>query len=179
VPLHHPDETIHYSSSALSFAVPYLQNNAKAFRIHHNAMIVFIKEIRPDHTKHGNTTTKVYLFTMERLLMDLHRTVFVPVPETAFIYVTGQVKSGPHLTGSKHPNPLHQYPQGPGTIYRNSHEKLCPVLISLWVTCILHGRFSCIILQKDLLEICKSTMRHPAERPGLITAVTHLPFSGV
>jgi hypothetical protein len=57
-------------------------------------MVVFLKEMRPSHTKYGNTTPNNYLFFMEKFLVDLHRIVIAPVPEFLFVYITGQVEMG-------------------------------------------------------------------------------------
>jgi hypothetical protein len=67
---------------------------AIVLRIHNNGLVVFLKEIRPNHNKRGNTTPNGYLFTMERFLMELHRIVIAPTPEILFLYITGQVKMG-------------------------------------------------------------------------------------
>jgi hypothetical protein len=71
-----------------------LQHSSIAVRIHGNGLVVFLKEIRPDHTKRGNTTLNGYLFTMERFLIQLHRIVIAPISEIMFVYVTGKVEVG-------------------------------------------------------------------------------------
>jgi hypothetical protein len=55
------------SPFASPFTVPV------ALRIHSNDMVVFLEEIRPNHTKHGNTTTNDYIFTK-----DLYRITGAP-----------------------------------------------------------------------------------------------------
>jgi hypothetical protein len=71
-----------------------LHQSAITFTINGNALDVFVKEIRPDRTKHGNTIPNGSLFTLERCLMDLHRIVITEIPEILFVSITGQVEVG-------------------------------------------------------------------------------------
>jgi hypothetical protein len=56
-----------------------------AFGINSNSLAVFLKEIRPDDIKHGNTMPKGYFFTTGSFLMDLHRIITAPVTEIVSI----------------------------------------------------------------------------------------------
>jgi hypothetical protein len=58
-----------------------LQHSAIALKIHGNSLVVFLKEIRPIHTKHGNTTPNSYLVTMDSFLIEQQRTDIAPMPE--------------------------------------------------------------------------------------------------
>jgi hypothetical protein len=91
--------------------------------------------------------------------------------------------SGPHLI-PKHPKHLHHYPQGPGTIYKNSHGKLNPVLLLRVLSGFCTGETSSLhlkIVSRDLHDICRATAWGLAEHVQLVCIIAVIPstFSGV